>query len=541
MSTSKRVRVYGPPGTGKTSWLVTQVEQLLNRGVPGEEIAVASFSRAAFREFSRRIGNKVPEENLGTLHSLAYRAIGRPDLALTREALKSWNNQAPDVWQITPRIRGGGESAFDVMDPYDEAEAPPGDQLYDQVVYLRNTLTPMAQWPEKAVRFWEFWRDWMRQEGVIDFPGMLEAALLRPGLGVDYLYVDEAQDLSPLQLALVEHWAASTRYMALIGDDDQAIYEFMGANGNSFLAPQAQEEIVLSQSHRVPAMVQALAEEIVGRISQRAQKRYRPRAERGEVIYLPDSPENPRWAVEHALEREGSGKSVLFLATARYLLEPLKNELLERGIPWGNPYAPHRSSFNLFPATRGGQAAWEKARSFLFPKRVGSDLKAWTKHLVSDVFGRGNKTRALEVINALPDEETIGDDHPIWQEFLPNHREHAIGRNAGWLLDHLLGNAPRGMRNALMVALRNPQAVLEGRARVWLGTIHSVKGGEADWVYVWPGYTRRAARAHPDTLHRLMYVAVTRARRGVVLLGEGMAPHAYRWPSKQQIWQEVEV
>lgn len=146
MWTSKRVRVYGPPGTGKTSWLVTQVEQLLNRGVPGEEIAVASFSRAAFREFSRRIGNKVPEENLGTLHSLAYRAIGRPDLALTPAALKSWNNQAPDVWQITPRIRGGGEPVFDAMDPYDEAEAPPGDQIYDQVVHLRNTLTPMAQW-----------------------------------------------------------------------------------------------------------------------------------------------------------------------------------------------------------------------------------------------------------------------------------------------------------------------------------------------------------------------------------------------------------
>jgi DNA helicase-2/ATP-dependent DNA helicase PcrA len=541
MLTSKRVRVYGPPGTGKTTWLVTQVEELLNRGVPGEEIAIASFSRAAFREFSRRISGRIPEENLGTIHSLAYRAINRPELALTPAALKDWNKQAPDVWQITPRIRGAGEAAFDAMDPYDDDEAPPGDQLYDQVVFLRNTLVPVAQWPEKAREFWNSWRAWMRQEGLIDFPGMLEAALLRPGLGVDYLYVDEAQDLTPLQLALVEHWAASTRYLALIGDDDQAIYEFMGANGSSFLAPQTHEEIVLSQSYRVPAMVQSLAEEIAGRISHRARKRYRARSEYGEVEYLPVSPESPNWAAEHAIEREKSGQSVLFLATARYLLEPLKGELLERGIPWGNPYAPQRSSFNIFPATRGGAAAWEKARSFLFPKRVGSDLKAWAKHVVSDVFGRGNKTHALEAINALPDEGTIGDNHPIWQEFLPSHRQHALERNPGWLLDHLLGNAPRGMRNALMVALRNPQAILEGRARVWLGTIHSVKGGEADWVYVWPGYTRRAARAHPDTLHRLMYVAVTRARRGVVLLGEGMAPHAYGWPSKQQIWQEVEI
>lgn len=541
MRTSKRVRVYGPPGTGKTTWLVNQVEELLNRGVPGEQIAIASFSRAAFREFSRRIGGRVPEENLGTIHSLAYRAINKPGLALTGAALKSWNNQAPDIWQITPRIKGAGESVFDAMDPYDEAEAPPGDQLYDQVVYLRNTLAPIVAWPEKAVRFWELWRSWMRQEGLVDFPGMLESALLRPGLSVDYLYVDEAQDLTPLQLRLVEHWAASTRYLALIGDDDQAIYEFMGANGASFLSPNVDEEIVLSQSYRVPAMVQALAEEIAGNISRRARKSYRARAEHGEVEYLPVSPKGPRWAAEHATEREKRGESVLFLATARYLLDPLKEELLERGISWGNPYAPQRASFNLFPATRGGQASWEKARSFLFPKRVGADLKAWSKHLVSDVFGRGNKTHALEAICALADQEIISDDHPVWQHFLPGHRQHALERNPAWLLDHLLGNAPRGMRNALMVALRNPQVVLEGRARVWLGTIHSVKGGEADWVYVWPGYTRRAAEAHPDTLHRLMYVAVTRARRGVVLLGEGMAPHAYRWPTRRQIWQEVEL
>lgn len=161
--------------------------------------------------------------------------------------------------------------------------------------------------------------------------------------------------------------------------------------------------------------------------------------------------------------------------------------------------------------------------------------------MVSEVFGRGNKTRALEAINALPDQEEISDDHPIWENFLPGHREHAIGRNPAWLLDHLLGNAPKGMRQALMVALRNPQLVLEGRARVWLGTIHSVKGGEADWVYLWPGYTRKAARAHPDTLHRLMYVGATRARRGLILLGQGEAPHGYAWPRLEQVWQEVEL
>lgn len=540
-TTSSRVRVYGPPGTGKTTWLINQVEELLEAGIPGEEIAVASFSRAAFREFTRRIAGRIPEENLGTIHSLAYRALGRPDLALTSENLKIWNSKNPDVWQITPRVRHSGEGLFDAMDPYDEDTPEPGDALYDQVVLLRNRRVPMAEWPEEAQRFWEHWRAWMRQEEVVDFPGMLEEALVRPSLGVSYLFVDEAQDLTALQLELVEHWAASTRFVAFIGDDDQAIYSFMGADEEAFLSIPVDQEITLSRSWRVPARVQAIASEIASRISRRVPKRYLPRPDVGALESWPIGPEEPLWVVEHAIEREAAGERVLFLATARYLLEPLKEALLERGIPYGNPYAPHRSSFNLFPENKNGRSSWERARSFLFPKRVGSDLKAWTKYLSSDVFGRGNKSRTLEKIMALPDEQLIDENHPIWEVFPVPHREHTVNRNVSWLLDHLLGNAPKGMRQALMVALRNPQLVLEGRARVWLGTIHSVKGGEADWVYLWPGYTRKAARSHPDTLHRLMYVAATRARKGLVLLGQGEAPYAYSWPRLEQVWQEVEL
>lgn len=534
-TTCSRVRVYGPPGTGKTTWLVNQVEELLKSGVPGEEIAVASFSRAAFREFSRRIGGRVPEENLGTIHSLAYRALGRPGLALTREALKGWNALNPDVWQITPRVNYGGEALFDAMDPYDEDTTNPGDALYDRVVLLRNQRVPPAEWPEEERRFWERWRAWMRQEDLVDFPAMLEDALVRPGLAISYLFVDEAQDLTALQLELVEHWAAGTRFAAFIGDDDQAIYSFMGADGEAFLSLPVDREITLERSWRVPARVQAVAGEIAARISRRAPKRYRPRPEAGTVETWPLGPEEPRWAIEHALEREASGERVLFLATARYLLEPLKEALLERGVPYGNPYAPTRSSFNLFPESRSGRASWEKARSFLFPNRVGADLKAWMPYLDAEAFGRGNKKRAVEQIMALPDETRIDESHPIWDHLLPGHRERAVGRDVAWLLDHLLGNAPKGMRQALTVALRNPQLVLEGRARVWLGTVHSVKGGEADWVYLWPGYTRKAARAHPDALHRLMYVGVTRARKGLILLGQGEAPHGYAWPRLQEV------
>lgn len=535
---SSRLRVYGPPGTGKTTWLKDEVERLLRSGVPGEEIAVCSFSRAAFREFASRLAGQVPEENLGTIHSLAYRAIGRPPLALTGEALDDWNRRVPDTWRVTPRVDRRGADLLDVMDPYGDGDSrPPGDKLYDRVVYLRNTLAPMAAWSEEERAFFQAWKAWMNATGLVDFPGMLEMALAKPGgLGARFLLVDEAQDLTPLQLRLVEKWAHGAR-LALVGDDDQAIYGFMGADGASFLGVPVEDELVLGQSYRVPARVQRVAEAIIRRAQNRAPKRYAPRGDEGEVRLLWVPPEDPYHAVVDALERVNRGESVLFLATAKYLLEELKRELLRVGEPYANPYAPHRHAFNLFPQGARSASAWEKARSFLFPNRIAADVKAWTKHVSSKVFAaKGEEARRY--IESWPDEEKVGDDHPIWNVFRPEHRPHAVGRDVSWLLDHLLGNAPKTMRQSLMVALKSPEAVLQGRARVWIGTIHSVKGGEADWVYVWPGYTRKAAREHPDQLHRLFYVAATRARKGLVLMDQGKAPHAYPWPA---VREEVDV
>jgi len=534
------MRVYGPPGTGKTTWLVSEVENLLSRGVPGEQVVVISFSRAAFREFASRLGGQIPQQNLGTIHSLAYRLLGRPELALTEECISGWNAMVPDTWRMTPRLtrHGGGEEA---IDPYgDDEYVLPGDRLYNQLVYLRNIMVPLSTWPEEVKAFWGTWRAWMAQEGLVDFPAMLEKALVLPGLGVDYLFVDEAQDLTPLQLELVKKWAAGVRFVALIGDDDQSIYAHLGADGTSFLSFPVDQEIVLSQSYRVPAKVQALAEAIIGRVRNRAPKRYRPRPEEGEVVYLPVPHDDPRWAVEDAEEALRRGESVLFLATSRHYLEPLKKALAEKGLPWGNPYAPRRPSLNLFPENE--RAGWHAARAFLLPKWLGRDVKAWAKHLTHAPFV-GRKAEAIEAINSL-DDNTIVPEERVLALFRPEHRPYVAARDPGWLLDHLLGSAPRGMKSALMMAIRNPDLVIEGELLVWIGTIHSVKGGQADNVYVWPDYTRKAAeslRDNPDTLHRLMYVAATRARNTVVLMSGSNGLRSYPWPEKEEYWGEVWV
>ena len=74
----------------------------------------------------------------------------------------------------------------------------------------------------------------------------------------------------------------------------------------------------------------------------------------------------------------------------------------------------------------------------------------------------------------------------------------------------------------LAVAQRRGVAALTEEPRIILGTVHSVKGGEADVVYVFPDLSPQGAESYardPDSIWRLFYVAATRAKEELYLCG----------------------
>jgi len=522
-----RYRVFGPPGTGKTTWLQRQVEKALTSGIGGEEILICSFSRAAFAEFASRVGESVPRENMGTVHSLAYRAIGAPPLAVSEEAVKEWNKEAPIGWRITPRVKGSGHTLNPMEDAADLTED--GDQLYDEVVLLRNRLVPLSEWPEEHRTFWAAWSAWMEREGLVDFPGMLERALRSravPGeRGAFRLFlVDEAQDLSPLQYRLVTYWAEFAENVALIGDDDQAIYSFMGATGTTFLGFPG-EDLVLSQSYRIPRAVHRVAERVASQISNRHPKVYKPRAEEGHAYRLHASLEETWLWLEDAIVTAEAGMKVLVLAPHRYMLDPVRKALLEAGVAYANPFAPHRREFNLLYEDGGnGIPGWKRVAAFLQDPWRGKDVALWVHLLPVKLFRyRG----AREELASFPADVVVRPED-LRRYVLDGAADRLLARDLDFLEEHLLKTAPQGMQNALKVARRIPNLAEARRKAVWIGTIHSVKGGEADVVYLAPGFTSRAWHmTHPDDLSRLIYVGVTRAREELVILDPGKA---YEYP-----------
>lgn len=216
----KEYRVYGPPGTGKTTWMTRQIA-LAAKKFGGKRILACSFTRTAAAELTARLEGadiRVPAKNVGTIHSLCYHAAGQPELAETRIA--DWNESHPN-WQLSKKNTARAIEEGETEDASLDGSA---DSLLAQYNLFRNQLVPLPDMPHDVARFAGEWEAWKADLGLYDFTDLLSIT------GMDMLYapnnctvafVDEAQDLTPLQLAVVRNWARSMSHFILSGDDDQ--------------------------------------------------------------------------------------------------------------------------------------------------------------------------------------------------------------------------------------------------------------------------------------------------------------------------------
>jgi superfamily I DNA/RNA helicase len=124
----------------------------------------------------------------------------------------------------------------------------------------------------------------------------------------------------------------------------------------------------------------------------------------------------------------------------------------------------------------------------------------------------------------MDDEATYEWD---WFEALfktPEHAAHAADLNLEWFAKSLIEGKAKSYQLPLQIIRQNnTAAILRQDPHVVVGTIHSIKGGEADVVAVYPdlsmrGYEQWAGEGrHRDSIVRQFYVAVTRARQHLLL------------------------
>jgi hypothetical protein len=318
------------------------------------------------------------------------------------------------------------------------------------------------------------------------------------------ILVHNCQDLSPLQAEVIRLWASGARLLYLAGDPDQAIYTFNGADPSIFLNWPHDEDRQLTQSHRVPRAVHEIALRLIRRNRERVDVPYKPQQGEGYVRfgYLNSLP------IE-TLAQEGN---VLLLARNRYLLSDFTDSLVARGLAFE---ALRGSS----PLRTGVTQAILAGHRLVRGERVSmADAARFIEALPSDRYlARGAKAQVAELAKQCPEAEVALRD--MGTHFKPAFWDLLVNHNANFIEALRLPPLQRAYYKKLLE--RGGEQALLDAPRIKVGTIHSAKGMEADFVVLRPemaGRTYAEWLKAPEGERRCWYVGLTRARKGLWLL-----------------------
>lgn len=528
----KEHHVFGPPGTGKTRYIAEQVERAAEKfGV--DHILVSSFTRVAAREIEKR-SIRLAKENVGTLHSIAWRALGRPTIAET----KADEFNEASGYQISPHRHQIEERG----DP--DWIATKGDRLLQRYAMIRNRCESIDEIGGLELHgFASAWESWKAETGYLDFCDLIEKAReelnLPPG-APRVAFIDEAQDLSALEFSLVRKWAACMEHAVFVGDDDQALYAWAGADVRNLIGAPAETTITLRRSHRLPRTVHRLAAEFIAKCKIRQAKKFDCRPAEGRVArFDPD-----RGALTDLIREEvRAGRKVMLLATCSYMLHDHLASLREAGLPWHNPYRPTNGAWN--PIRMGPTSTAHKLWCYLQGRMQGGEGPYWTGAQMTlwlqlihstGVFRPGGKAE-LERICANQPANWLG---PLdWRATLlfnpfEGWGNMAVADRLRCIVDHLARKYARTASAAMSIALESGVGALVEVPQVIVGTIHSVKGAEADTVILMSDVSRVAMETARigsierdgliwpsealDPLLRTVYVGMTRARECLYVL-----------------------
>ena len=531
---SSEYLIFGPPGSGKTTSLASQVRRAADRFTP-DRVLVTSFSRGAAEQL---VGHDLPvrSDQIGTLHSRCFHALGRPSIAEVHVA--EWNRANRGLQLTAVRTQ---HSKLEGENGAEEEPDGRGDVLLQALNRCRGVMAPPDAWPPEIQGFECRWKDYKRYHGLLDFCDLIETAVhdlpAAPGLPA-VIVADEAQDLNPLQSRLIANWGACCEYFVRAGDDDQTIYSFAGATPETMLSPELPEDhkVILEKSYRLPGAVRVFAEQLIHRVSRRQEKEYRPRAEQGAVHRISSGYRSPEYGIlRSAMDHLSRGKSVMFLASCSYMLRPLIQVLRKHAVPFHNPYRRSVGFWNPLRSGNRGSAA-SRIRALLSVHPASGERRLWTyaefKSWSEWLIGTGilNEEVLRAAWPALSKQNVTMDylAKVFDPKALPS-LQNALARDYNRLLNWWRSAVHPDFRPRVQfpsdVAARQGPATLVENPKVIVGTIHSVKGGQADVVYLFPDLSsagdanyRRSGTAR-DSVIRLFYVGATRARETLYICG----------------------
>jgi DNA helicase-2/ATP-dependent DNA helicase PcrA len=584
--------VLAGAGTGKTRVLTTRVAHILLQGkaVPAQILSVTFTNKASF-EMRERVNSLIGGASeglwLGTFHSLCVRILRRHAELVGRHASFTILDMDDQLRLIKQIIKAEG---------IDEKRLPPRMALYfigrwkdrallpEKITAAESTNIQIEGFQDDpVVRIYEIYQQRLKILNAVDFGDLILLTLQLftqyPEIlnlyqkQFKYILVDEYQDTNVAQYLWLRLLAQGANNVCCVGDDDQSIYGWRGAEVTNILRfekdfPGA-KVIRLEENYRSTPHILGAASGLIAKNKGRLGKTLWTQKDVGEKIRIKnvwDGDEEARFVGEEieSLQRKGEAlSSMAILVRAAYQTREFEDRFLTLGIPY---------------RVIGGLRFYERqeirdALAYLRVIHQPNDSLAFERILNTPRRGIGNSTlqilhqyaRSAEIpllqaarILSETDEirgkarsaiQALLRDIDRWQRTGQDHTPEDLAKivldESGYTLmwqQDKSPEAPGRLENLkefvealrayeslasflehVSLVMENAQAADGSQDMVTLMTLHSAKGLEFDTVFligweegVFPNQ-RSIEEGHLEEERRLAYVGITRAKKRAII------------------------
>ena len=555
-------------GAGKTKTITHRIAHLIEQGVPAHQILAVTFTNKAAGEMRERVRGLLPAGKgtplIATFHSLGVRL------------LREFHREA------------GLPRAFSIWDRDDSVRAikRAQEKLNDESLQPRAVISAISRQKsagesaasleagarsarERGIaRLWSAYEAALTEEGALDFDDLLvrTRTLLHGNADIlsrlrrrfTHLTIDEYQDTNAVQYDIASLLAGEHRNICVVGDIDQNIYSWRGAELEHLLefeqAFPGTKVVLLEQNYRSTRIILSAANSVIEKNTRRKPKVLFTDNETGEPLqfFAARNETEEAWFVAAKIRElmEGGMRAgeIAILYRENFQSRAIEEALLHFGIPYrvlGTKFFERKEVKDVLSYLRAAQnpkSRVDTARAASTPARgigavtiqkmlSGSALSGAIERKVnafretlSGISRAIEKLPASEAVRFCIESSGIGgmykEDSEEGHERLENIRE-LLNLSTKYDFEA----PPLGIEKLLEeAALQSDQDELsEEMDAVSLMTVHASKGLEFDAVFttgleqgLFPSM-RETPDRDPEEERRLFYVALTRARKRVFL------------------------